>query len=79
MPYKNKTDKEYQREYYIKNRDAKIENQIEYFSEYYKENKEKIRQRNLERYYYKRYNIKPEKIKHDYIVSSNFIISILND
>ena len=79
MPYKNKTDKEYQREYYIKNRDGKIQNQIEYFSEYYKENKEKIRQRNLERYYYKRYNIKPEKIIHNYIVQTNFIISILND
>ena len=37
MPYKNKTNKEYQREYYLKNRDGNAEKH----RKYYEMNKEK--------------------------------------
>ena len=43
MPYKNRTYKEYQHEYYLKNREKKREYYLQYANRYYKENRCKIR------------------------------------
>jgi len=74
MGYKNKTNKEYQDEYYSKNKAKRIQ----YYKEYYKENQEYIR---IYQYFYYR----NEKYEHErdlkkvYVIPNKIIISILED
>ena len=74
MGYKNKTNKEYQYEYYSKNKVKRNQ----YHKDYYKENQEYIR---AYQYFYYR-NKKYERNKNEKnvgIVSKEIIISILEN
>ena len=74
MGYKNKTNKEYQYEYYLKNKVKRNQ----YHKDYYKENQEYIR---AYQYLY-HHNKKYERNKNEnnvVIVSKEIIISILEN
>ena len=75
MGYKGKSDKEYQHEYYLKNKDGNAEKH----RKYYEKNKERILEYNSNYYYYKKFGVWDEKMKACSIVTNNFKISILND
>jgi hypothetical protein len=64
MPYKNKTNKEYQREYYLKNKDGNTEKHWKY----YEMNKEKILHYNEE--YIKRNTIFFEEYRRNYYIKN---------
>ena len=74
MGYKNKTNKEYQDEYYSKNKVRRNQ----YYKDYYKANHEYIQ---LYQYFYHRY----KKYEHErdlkkvYLIPNKIIISILED
>jgi hypothetical protein len=74
MGYKNKTNKEYQDEYYSKNKVRRNQ----YYKDYYKANHEYIR---IYQYFYHRY----KKYEHErdlkkvYLIPNKIIISILED
>ena len=74
MGYKNKTDKEYQREYYLKNK----MNRNQYHKDYYLVNHEYIRiYQNL---YYRNKKNERNKNKNNVVIASNkIIISIIED
>ncbi len=76
MGYKGKTDKEYQRQYYYKNKYRRQEVRREYQREYYYRNRDKILFNKSEHYR----NKKNERNKNNVVISSNkIIISILED
>ena len=71
MGYKNKTNKEYQIEYYAKN---KVK-QNQYHKDYYKANQEYIRV--YQYLYYRNKKYEPERdIKKVYVIPNNFNISL---
>ena len=74
MGYKNKTNKEYQMEYYAKN---KVK-QNQYHKDYYKANPEYIRMYQYFYYRYKKYEHERD-LKKVYIIPNKIIISILED
>ena len=71
MGYKNKTNIEYQIEYYAKNK----VNRNQYYKDYYKENFEYIR---IYQYFYyrnKKYELERD-LKKVYVIPNNFNISL---
>jgi hypothetical protein len=78
MGYKGKSDKEYQREYYLKNNYRRQEYRREYQREYYYINKDKILLIKSEHYINKKQE--RNKNKNNVVIASNkVIISILED
>ena len=78
MGYKGKSDKEYQREYYLKNKYRRQEYRREYQREYYYINKDKILLIKSEHYINKKKE--RNKNKNNVVIASNkVIISILED
>jgi hypothetical protein len=75
MGYKGKSNKEYQREYYLKNREQKLLKMCQY----YKNNYEIIQE--YQREYYLRNKLKERnKNKNNVVIASNkIIISIIED
>ena len=71
MGYKNKTNKEYQMEYYAKN---KVK-QNQYHKDYYKANPEYIRMYQYFYYHYKKYEHERD-LKKVYVIQNNFNISL---
>ena len=69
MGHKNKTNIEYQNEYYSKNK----VNRNQYYKEYYRANHEYIR---VYQYLYYRNNKKERDIKKVYVIQNKFIISL---
>ena len=69
MGYKNKTNIEYQNEYYSKNK----VNRNQYYKEYYRTNHEYIR---VYQYLYYHNNKKERDIKKVYVIQNKFIISL---
>jgi hypothetical protein len=72
MGYKNKTNLEYQREFYAKNK----LNRSQYYKDYYRANNEYIR---VYQYLYYRNNKREKDIKKVHVIQNNIIISILED
>ena len=72
MGYKNKTNIEYQNEYYSKNK----VNRKQYYKDYYKANCDYIR---VYQYLYYRNNKREKDIKKVHVIQNNIIISILKD
>ncbi len=71
MGYKNKTNKEYQDEYYSKNKVKRIQ----YYKEYYKANQEYIRI--YQYFYYRNKKYEHEKdLKKVYLIQNDFYISL---
>ena len=71
MGYKNKTNIEYQIEYYSKNK----VNRNQYYKDYYKANPEYIRMYQYFYYRYKKYEHERD-LKKVYIIPNNFNISL---
>ena len=74
MGYKNKTNKEYQDEYYSKNK----VNRNQYYKDYYKANFEYIRVYQYLYYRNKKYEHERD-LKKVYLIQNNFNISILEN
>jgi hypothetical protein len=72
MGYKNKTNLEYQREFYAKNKLKRSQ----YYKDYYRANQEYIR---VYQYLYYRNNKREKDIKKVHVIQNNIIISILED
>ena len=71
MHYKNKTNQQYQREYYLENKLRKKE----YYKEYYQQNYEYIRVYNYLRYHNNK--IEQERyLKKVYVIQNSFNISL---
>ena len=71
MGYKNKTNIEYQIEYYAKNKVKRIQ----YYKEYYKANQEYIRI--YQYFYYRNKKYEHERdLKKVYVIPNNFNISL---
>ena len=74
MGYKNKTNKEYQIEYYAKNKVKRNQ----YHKDYYKANQEYIRI--YQYFYYRNKKYEHERdLKKVYVIPNKIIISILED
>ena len=71
MGYKNKTNKEYQDEYYSKNK----VNRNQYYKDYYKANHEYIRLCQYLNYHNKKYEHERD-LKKVYVIPNNFNISL---
>ena len=71
MGYKNKTNIEYQIEYYSKNK----VNRNQYYKDYYRANHEYIRRCQYFNYHNKKYE-QERDLKKVYVVSNNFNISL---
>ena len=71
MGYKNKTNKEYQYEYYSKNKAKRNQ----YHKDYYKENQEYIRAYQYFYYRNKKYELERD-LKKVYVIPNNFNISL---
>jgi hypothetical protein len=74
MGYKNKTNIEYQNEYYSKNK----VNRKQYYKDYYRENHEYIRVYQYLYYRNKKYEHERD-LKKVYLIQNNFNISILEN
>ena len=74
MGYKNKTNLEYQIEYYSKNK----VNRYQYYKDYYKANFEYIRVNQYLYYRNKKYEHERD-LKKVYVIPNKIIISILED